>query len=207
MRRGSLKPRLGKTGRKAFFMKKVSIFLAIFLVCSGFVLSASAAPSGNEGDSIHHFNTLDKSYLSNGNVEIAVNIIRGSSQQSIWQNAREMPVSKITRSLYSSLGKLVKVTGTIYKIEQLPPSELFQGSWYEVLILADDPNNILGVTTVDLVFSGDASKMDPGSIVTCAGYFVGTAIAQNAFGAQVEEVVVIGNVARLSTVPMHHKFR
>jgi len=141
------------------------------------------------------FNTSDKSINTNGNVLVAVNKIDKMGNTSVWDTADQASTETLTKSPYSAIGKLKKISGRVYKVEELPPGD-FQGRWSELLLLANNPNSPLGSTTVDFMYNGDISKVRSGQRMTCAGYFVGTFESENAMGGKVEAVVLVGNDLR-----------
>lgn len=65
-----------------------------------------------------------------------------------------------------------------------------------MLLLTDNPNSPLGITTIDFIYNGDISKIKSGQIITCAGFFIGTFDSANAMGGRVEAVTMVGNNAR-----------
>lgn len=139
------------------------------------------------------FNVADKSVTTNNNLLVAVEKLRGESVDSFYPKAEKTDAAILTKSPYSSIGKIVKITGKIYKVEEIPPSPEFKGKWGEVLMFVDNRNSALGATTVDYLHEGDISKINPGQIVTCFGYFIGTHDSPNAMGGMVESVVLVGN--------------
>ena len=144
-----------------------------------------AAPPPSKADLPLKFATNEKSVRLNGNLRIAIDKLKEVSPNSIWAAAQDSLPSKITSRPHSFLGSLVKLSGKIYKIEQLPSDDVFRGNWYEILISTPNTNDPLGVTTIDLLYKGDASRISPAGNLTCAGYFVGTSDSGNAQGGRV----------------------
>ncbi len=91
--------------------------------------------------------------------------------------------------------KAVSLTGKVYKVEELPPGD-HPGHWSEILIITNNPNSPVGVTTVDFLFNGDISKIRSGQVITFSGYFIGTFESTNAMGGHVEALAMVGNEAR-----------
>jgi len=139
------------------------------------------------------FNTTDKSIASNDNVIVAAGKLKDDSPDSLWAKSEKISVNKLTKSPYSSLGKPCKITGRIYKLEEMPPSPGMQGSWSEILMLVGNANSPLGATTVSFIYKGDISEVNSNQTITCAGYFIGTYESQNSMGGMVEGVVLVGN--------------
>lgn len=137
------------------------------------------------------FNTSDKSIETNGNMALAVEMLNGNTNQS-WDAIKKTSVESISKSPYSAMGKICSVSGRIYKTEELPPSFGLKGSWSEILMLADNPNSPLGVSTIDCICSGSVDKIRSGRAGTCSGYFIGTFESPNAMGGTVEAYVFIG---------------
>lgn len=155
----------------------------------------TAAPMSKELS----FNTSDKMIESNGNLIVAATKIMPESQESIWKYSEEMPASNITKSPYSSLGKLCKVTGKIYQIQELPPSFGLPGQWSEILMLTRNPNSPLGTSNISFIYKGDVSAINSGSRITCAGYYIGNYEGQNAMGGTIEGLMIVGNVYQKKT--------
>ena len=145
---------------------------------------------------VYEFNMSDKSITTNGNLIVAASKIMNSTPTQVWQAAQPVSPAKITKSPYSSLGKLCKLTGSVYKVEEFPPTPNLTGQWAEVLMLAGNPNSPLGTTTVDFMYNGDIDRINANTYITCAGYFIGTYESQNAMGGTVEGVVIVGNSFR-----------
>lgn len=142
----------------------------------------------------YEFNSSDKSILSNGNMAVAAQRLRNMTPAEVWKSATPVSPSKITKSPYSSMGRLFRVTGSVYKVEEFPPTSSLSGQWTEVLMLVGNANSPLGVTTVDFIFNGDPEQLNSGTYITCAGCFVGTYETQNAYGGTIEALAIVGNV-------------
>ena len=126
-------------------------------------------------------------------VATALVMLTSSTPSETWEHAKRLSVSEISKKRYSLEGQLVKLSGVVYQIQQQPPFESIQGDWYEMLLMADNPNSALGLTTVDLVYVGDASKVEPKTKISFAGYFVGFQEGENAVGGKVESLIVVSN--------------
>lgn len=142
------------------------------------------------------FNTENKSISLNGNMVVAMHKINDMGINSVWDNSEIITAEALTKSPYSSIGKLCKISGKIYKVEELPPGE-FKGHWSELLLLTDNLNSPLGITTIDFIYNGDISNIRSGQIITCAGFFIGTFDSENALGGKVEAVAFVGNDVRV----------
>lgn len=172
-------------------MKAIHVFLIVSLVCFGSFGLVGAQAQNNKLSGASKFNVSDKSFDSNGNLQIAFNLLRGSDPSATWKASENRTVVDITRSPYSSLGKLIKLTGKLSEVEELPPALMSELGWYSLLVMAPNPNNALGGTLVELIYHGDALKIPPQSIISFAGYFVGT--FRDASPAHFEQLVVVGN--------------
>ena len=126
---------------------------------------------------------------------VGVEKITGMDINNVWNEAQIITAETITKSPYSAIGKLHKISGEVYKTEELPPDK-FKGRWSEILLLTKNPNSHLGVTTIDFLYNGDTSHIKSGKVITCAGYFVGTFESENAMGGKVEAITFVGNNAR-----------
>ena len=134
------------------------------------------------------FNLQEKNVALNNNFVVAFSKILGSP--SVWDASSTITVDTLTRSPYSWLGKLCKITGEVYQIEEQ------HGQWSEILLWAHNKNNPLGVTTVSFTYNGPTNNIRPNEIYTFAGYFIGTYDSQNAMGGKVEGMVIVGNDIR-----------
>jgi hypothetical protein len=171
-----------------FNIKFIYVFLLIlFIMGCGENTASSIIPQS--------FNTSDKNVSTNGNLEVGVEKITGMDINNVWNEAQIITAETITKSPYSAIGKLHKISGEVYKTEELPPDK-FKGRWSEILLLTKNPNSHLGVTTIDFLYNGDTSHIKSGKVITCAGYFVGTFESENAMGGKVEAITFVGNNAR-----------
>jgi hypothetical protein len=144
------------------------------------------------------FNKTNKSFLENGNGLVAVDRMNSSTPGHLWRDAESIPLEQLTKSPYSSLGKLCKLTGIVQQIEELPPDEMISpGKWSVILIFALNRNAPLGITSVEILYNGDTRAINPGYNITFAGYFVGTHEGQNLVGGTVEALVFITNTIKL----------
>ena len=139
------------------------------------------------------FNTSDKNVLTNGNFPVAADKLNEYTPEALSRMAQQIPVADITKKIYPTLGKAVKITGQVYKVEELPPDKELSGVWTEVLMLAKNPNSPMGSTTIDYLYKGDSSRINSGDIITCSGYLVGTYESPNALGGTVEAISFVGN--------------
>ncbi len=140
-----------------------------------------------------NFNTTDKSMESNGNLAVALRLIQKSTPATILQGAQHRTTAELTRNPYAFLGRICKISGTVYKVEAVPPDPHIRGQWCEILLLSENQNSALGATTIDFFYNGDPMCVPLNSKITCAGYFVATYESQNAFGGTVEALLVVGN--------------
>jgi hypothetical protein len=164
---------------------------------TGQSLQSGQAPDAGVSSAVSQpkpeFNSTDKNVVSNGNLPVAADKLKGFSPEALWGQAKQMPVSDITKKIYKSIGKLWKVKGEVYKVEELPPSFGLSGIWTEILLGAENPNTLVGLTTIDFIYKGDSSNANSGDVIVCAGYLIGTYETQNTMGGTVEEVVLVGN--------------
>lgn len=139
------------------------------------------------------FNTSDKSVESNNNFGAAALKVSETQGDELWANAEKVQVDRLTKSPYSAIGKVFKVTGEIYKVEELPANNGRQGHWSEILMMTRNSNAPAGASTISYIYNGDISNINANQVVTCAGYFVGTYKSQNMMGGEVEGLVLVGN--------------
>lgn len=135
------------------------------------------------------FNTSDKSMMTNGNLLVAsARLEKGLPTDTI----TKINAENLSKSPYSSIGKLHKIYGKIYKIEELPPALGLKGQWTEILLITGNPNSPLGSSTIDCIFQGSAENFKSGKVASCSGYFIGTFESTNAMGGSVESYVFMG---------------
>lgn len=139
------------------------------------------------------FNMEDKNMLTNGNLVTAVLKLQDTKPEALEASAQAMPVADITKKIYTSMGKAFKITGKVYKVEEMPPNSDLPGTWTEVLLLAKNPNAPMGITTIDFLYKGDSAHINSRDIITCSGYLAGTFESQNAMGGAVEAISLVGN--------------
>lgn len=135
------------------------------------------------------FNTSDKSTETNDNVHIAFDRVTNSTPEQIWQSAQPVSPTTLVKNPYSFIGKLYKLTGSVYNVTEFPPITNLTGRWGEVLISVRNPNSPLGTTSVSFMYNGDIEEIKENTDITCAGYFIGTYESQNA-----------GNQSKLSSL-------
>lgn len=123
-------------------------------------------------------------------------MLRSSAPYDTWQNAQPINAARLTRNKDSYEGKIVRLKGIVWQIEQLPPIESIKDDWYQMQIMVDNPNSTLGVTSIYFIYIGDASNVEPKTEITCAGYYVGTQQGENAFGGPVEALTIVGNAIK-----------
>jgi len=138
------------------------------------------------------FNTTDKSSKTNGNFVIAMAKIQ-KNEDKLEPPAAAISASSLTKSPYSNIGKLIRIKGKSYKVEELPLTPGMTGQWAEILLLSPNNNNPLGASTIDFLYYGDISKINSGDDVWCTGYFAGSYDSQNAMGGTVEALALVGN--------------
>jgi hypothetical protein len=137
------------------------------------------------------FNTSEKSILTNGNIMIASNRLVASNGDS-WNSIKKVSAESVSKSPYSNMGKLQKISGQVYKVEELPPSLGLKGQWSEAMMLAGNQNSPLGTSSIDCVYQGSPDLIKSGRVATCTGYFIGTFESENAMGGSVEALVFVG---------------
>lgn len=140
------------------------------------------------------FNIQDKNIFSNGNFAVAIERIAKITPQELFNKGITVSASSITKSPYSNIGRICKLTGQVYKIEELPPKPNMPGQWSEILMLVNNPNSNLGQSTVDFIYQGDISEINSGKWITACGYFIGTYESENSLGGKVEALSLLGNV-------------
>jgi hypothetical protein len=144
----------------------------------------------------YSFNVNNKDAIASGNATVAMLKIQDMDSKTVWQNSVPTTSASITKSPYSAIGRLWRLRGQVYKVEELASNAQIPGRWSEILLLANNPNSPLGVTTVDFIYKGGAANINSEDYLTIAGYFVGTYESENAMGGKVEAAVIVGDTAR-----------
>ena len=85
------------------------------------------------------FNTSDKSIATNNNMEVAVARLVNEEAGSLFNTSDQVKIANLTKSPYSSMGKVYRITGKVYKVEELPPTPVLTGNWGEILMLVPSP--------------------------------------------------------------------
>ncbi len=174
-------------------MKNFMVYAVMVMMMAGCDCSKGSAPASEtpvpKAQTV--FNTSDKSILTNGNIEVASNRLLTATGES-WDSIKKSSIESISKSPYSNMGKLHKISGEVYKVEELPPSMGLKGQWSEALMLAGNQNSPLGASSIDCVFHGSPDAIKSGRIATCTGYFIGTFDSANAMGGSVESLVFVG---------------
>jgi hypothetical protein len=181
------------------YSKYISIIiLSIALAIFGCNQPPKAIPGPTADDtasssSNNTFNVKDIMVSSNGNITVAALKISGQTSDFIWQDAKDIAASVLTKNPYSSLGKLCKISGRVYRVEELPPDFGLVGHWSEISMLTPNRNAPLKSTNISFVFNGDVTNINSGNRITCAGYYAGNYESENAMGGTLEGLVIIGN--------------
>ena len=139
------------------------------------------------------FNLKEKMVILNGNMPIAAMKLNGQPAEAVGQQSQDIKAAALTKNPYSSLGKLLKISGKIYRVEELPPDFGLPGHWSEISMLAPNRNAPLDTTNISFIFNGDVTDINSGHAITCAGYYIGNYESQNAMGGTLEALVIIGN--------------
>jgi hypothetical protein len=176
--------------------------LVILTLCLQFLCSYTVAAEEDPG-----FDTSNKSCLINGNMPKAIEKISRTSSDETWQSATDASALNITKDHYSYIGKVFSITGTVYKIERLPQTPARKGNWSEILMSAQNRNSPAGVTTIDVLFNGDISNINPKSRIKVAGYYIGTVESMNLLGGSVECLVFVANALQIDIPKISPKGR
>jgi hypothetical protein len=166
-------------------MKKIHFAVSLLTAC---IFLAAVVPAV-----ALDFNTKEKDAQKNGNLVAAILKLKDAKPEVLSGQAQQMSVSDLTKKIYPMLGKPVKITGKVYKVEELPATEGMRGTWTEVMMLAKNPNSPLGATTIDFLYKGDSANLNANDVITVAGYLLGTYDSPNAVGGTVECISLAGD--------------
>ena len=140
------------------------------------------------------FNNTDTSIASNGNIAVAVQRLESLSSTEAWKTSSAVLPSELTKNPHVMMGQLIKLTGSVYNIEDASPTKISSGRWTELFIVVGNVNSPIGALSVDFTYKGEVRGVHSGSTITCAGYFVGTYNSKNAQDSTIECLSVVGNV-------------
>lgn len=162
-----------------------------------FVIMVNVSCSGDQNQPIEKhsesFNTTDLDAKTNGNMQKAIIMYNGNPVLGVDSpilSGKPDNAGVISRKPFTALGKQYKLIGRIYSIKEV------SASWTEMLITATDPNSNFGIISVDFICKGDFSTLKNKATVEISGYFVGVATSKNAFGGDIDTLVLVGNYAR-----------
>lgn len=139
------------------------------------------------------FNQEDKDVESNGNVQVAVEKVKNISSEEMDRLSVPMPVADVTKKIYSTLGRPLKIRGEVYQVEEMRKHPNRLGTWTQVLMLTKNPNASMGLMTVEFLYYGDSQSINPMDIITCSGYLAGLYYSDNVYGGSVEGLMLVGN--------------
>ena len=97
------------------------------------------------------FDNSNKVISINGNMSVAFKKISSISADTAWAISKYVSIPDLTKNPYNYLGHLVKLSGKVYKIEQLPPDENHLGEWHQALLLAQNQNSPVGGIIIDFI--------------------------------------------------------
>lgn len=146
-------------------------------------------PAPAKEDRVLSWTTNNKNAVENGNMQVAIALL---STSNALEKAEKTTAATLTKRIYACIGQPWKLSGEVYKVEELPPGT-FEGNWTDVLMLSQNPNSPAGVTTVEFVYRGDSSQVNAGETIEACGFLLGSYESQNALGGTVEGLMLAGN--------------
>lgn len=139
------------------------------------------------------WNTEDMNVETNGNIEIAVELLKSLSAESIKKQAITADPAIVMKSPWKYYGKIVKFTAEVGLAQDYPPgsdeSQVLGGTEVGELVIANDLNAI-----IDYLHIGSTGDIKVGDRVTVYGYPVGLGEVENKLGGTTTQLVVVGKV-------------
>lgn len=136
---------------------------------------------------INLFNKSEVNIEKNGNAVVAFEKISKKTSDEIWKLAQFTNIEELCKSPSEYIGKILKIDGKVYRVDTQ------ENGLSDVMILVDSPNSPLKAVNVDFVYNGNAIDITVDSVITCAGYFIGTYSSESPSGATLEVLAIMGN--------------
>ena len=143
----------------------------------------SNAATAQQEESKPKWNTSDVNIETNGNLNLAVELLSSSDKL---KDGEEIEPSKVYKAPWDYYGKPVKFTGYVNLVEDFPPDGNLPFRSEIVILTGDDTI----VDILSLVPSGDIKN---GDLVTIVGMPIGRAEVENAVGGSFTHLVVVTN--------------
>lgn len=136
------------------------------------------------------WNTNDPDGTSNGNVDVAMSLIRSGTKPSSFVVGQSASVMKAPWNFY---GRLVCANGTVSDAVDYPPggdeSRKFDGADAQIVIADEDG------TPMDYLLLGGTGSARPDSPFMLCGYPVGRVDVDNGLGGQTTELLLVGSTS------------
>jgi len=183
------------TWAKRIFIVSGIVLIVILLVNRSETSSIPGTPaqaqSVEEKPSLN-INNTSKDVAENGNMTNALKYLSWAHNAGSYELSKfldTLSLTQISKKPFDAMGKAYKIRGKVSKIEQVAPGTI----WTHVMIMAKNKNSNFGKSNVQFIYDGDVSSVDVNDYVEIMGLFLGTFTGQNAFGADLEGYVFIGN--------------
>jgi hypothetical protein len=139
------------------------------------------------------WNTADLNVVSNGNMPVAVALLRDLSPAALRQEADgTIAPATVNKQPWKYYGKPLKLTGAVGIAQAYPPGsdlgKAMGGEAAEIVMVADDG------TIIDFFMMGDTGDVNVNDVARVYGYVVGQAEVTNKMGGQTTQMMMVGKV-------------
>lgn len=177
-------------GKVALTYGGLAVLCFVLFIVTGTHSSTVPTSSGSISNTGPNWNMSDLNVASNGNLPIAIQILKSSST-SIKSDSKNPAPDKVFKEPWTYYGKVVKISGVVAIVQDYPPdsnvSKAMGGSASEMVLVANDG------TYVDFLMMGDSGNVKTGDTVSIYGYPVGQDNVTNKLGGKTTELVIVGN--------------
>jgi hypothetical protein len=141
------------------------------------------------------WNTSDLNVISNGNVPVAILLLKDASPTTLQQEADgTIAPATVNKQPWKYYGKPLKLTGSVAIAQAYPPgnemSKAMGGEAGEIVMGAGDG------TIIDFLMMGDTGDVNVGDVATVYGYVVGQAEVTNKMGGKTTQMILVGNAIK-----------
>ena len=136
------------------------------------------------------WNTEELDIAKNGNIAVAVNLLKGLTSTGIKDKAETPDPATVMKTPWKYYGKIVKMQGEVGIVQDYPPggdiAKALGGEGSEIVFVTEDG------TPVDYAHMGSTGDVKVGDTVIIYGYPVGQVEVDNQIGGKTTQLVVVG---------------
>lgn len=140
------------------------------------------------------WNTSDLNIETNGNVAIALTLLKDMTEEQLRQNAVAADSELVMKAPWQYYGKVLKFSGITAIVQDYPPNSDVANSLNEgkevgeIVFLADDA----AMTPIDYLCLNSTGDLKVDEYVTVYGFVVGQVEVDNELGGKTTQLAVIG---------------